>query len=122
MTGPMKDSRMSGFEAASPLLEGTELASLTIGANASRRLTLPAAFSAAAWSSEGPLIASGTDGGRRVAILSFEASESNLPQLARFPALIYNIVAWKLPARPVRAPRPGCRSPSPSRPARRRRR
>ena len=94
MTGPMKDSRMSGFEAASPLLEGTELASLTIGANASRKLTLPAAFSAAAWSSEGPLIASGTDGGRRVALLSFEPSESNLPQLASFVDLIDNIVAW----------------------------
>jgi Ca-activated chloride channel homolog len=94
MLGPMKDSRMSGFEAASPLLEGTELASLTIGAGASRRLRLPPAYSADAWSSEGPLVASGIDGGRRVAVLSFEPSESNLPQLSSFVDLIDNIVAW----------------------------
>ena len=92
--GKMKDSRMSGSEAASPLLDGVELASLTIGGGASRRLSLPAAMTAAAWSSEGPLIASGTEAGRRVAVLSFEPSESNLPQLAGFPTLIDNIVAW----------------------------
>jgi Ca-activated chloride channel family protein len=92
--GKMRDSRLSGSEAASPLLDGVELASLTIGAGASRRPSLPAAMTAAAWSSEGPLIASGTEGGRRVAVLSFEPSESNLPQLASFPTLIDNIVAW----------------------------
>jgi uncharacterized membrane protein len=92
--GEMHDSRISGSEAASPLLEGVELASLTIGAGASRRLALPASLSAAAWSAEGPLIAAGTDQGRRVATISFEPSESNLPQLAGFPTLIDNIVAW----------------------------
>jgi Ca-activated chloride channel homolog len=92
--GTMHDSRVSGTETASPLLAGVELASLTIGSEASQRLALPAAFSAAAWSSEGPLIASGTDQGRRVATISFEPSESNLPQLAGFPTLIDNIVAW----------------------------
>jgi hypothetical protein len=92
--GKMKDSRMSGNEAASPLLDGVDLASLTIGAGASQRLALPAQYSATAWSSEGPLIASGIDGGRRVATISFEPSESNLPQLGGFPTLIDNIVAW----------------------------
>ncbi|MBS1883402.1 MAG: VWA domain-containing protein, partial [Actinobacteria bacterium] len=92
--GTMADSRMSGTEAASPLLDGVELASLTIGAEASRRLALPAAMTAAAWSSEGPLIASGTEDGERVAVISFEPSESNLPQLADFPTLIDDIVAW----------------------------
>jgi Mg-chelatase subunit ChlD len=92
--GKMHDSRMSGTEAASPLLEGADISSLTIGAGAARRLALPATMTAAAWSAEGPLIASGTDGGRRVAVMSFEPSESNLPQLAAFPALIDNIVAW----------------------------
>jgi uncharacterized protein YegL len=92
--GTMHDSRVSGTEAADPLLDGVELASLTIGSKASKRLALPASFGAAAWSSEGPLIASGTDQGRRVATISFEPSESNLPQLAGFPTLIDNIVAW----------------------------
>jgi uncharacterized membrane protein len=92
--GKMHDSRLSGTEVASPLLDGVELASLTIGAGASRRLALPASLSAAAWSSEGPLIAAGSEGGRRLATISFEPSESNLPQLAGFPTLIDNIVAW----------------------------
>jgi Ca-activated chloride channel family protein len=92
--GKMHDSRMSGFEVASPLLDGVDLSSLTIGSGASNRLALPDSLSAAAWSAEGPLIAAGTDAGSRVAILSFEPSESNLPQLAGFPALIDNIVAW----------------------------
>ena len=106
--GKMKDSRMSGSEAASPLLEGVDLASLTIGAAASRRLALPAALTAAAWSSEGPLIASGTEAGRRVATISFEPSESNLPQLGGFPTLIDNIVAWsqRLATRTAAAGRP----------------
>jgi Ca-activated chloride channel family protein len=101
--GKMRDSRMSGTEAASPLLEGVDLASLTIGSKASRRLALPAAMSAAAWSSEGPLIASGTVSGRRVAVLSFEPSESNLPQLSDFPDLIDNIVAWSQRLAPATA-------------------
>jgi uncharacterized membrane protein len=92
--GKMRDSRLSGTEAASPLLAGADISSLTIGAGAARRLALPASMSAAAWSAEGPLIASGTEGGRRVAVMSFEPSESNLPQLAAFPALIDNVVAW----------------------------
>ena len=92
--GEMDDSRLSGVEAASPLLEGVDLSSLTIGAEAARRLALPAAFGAAAWSAEGPLIAAGDDDGRRVAVIAFEPAESNLPQLAGFPALIDNIVAW----------------------------
>jgi Ca-activated chloride channel family protein len=90
----MHDSRLSGTEAASPLLDGADISSLTIGAGAARRLALPAPMTAAAWSSEGPLIASGTDGGSRVAVMAFEPSESNLPQLAAFPALIDNFVAW----------------------------
>jgi Ca-activated chloride channel homolog len=90
----MHDSRMSGTEAASPLLEGADISSLTIGAGAARRLALPPTMTAAAWSAEGPLIASGTDDGSRVAVLAFEPSESNLPQLAAFPTLIDNIVAW----------------------------
>jgi uncharacterized membrane protein len=92
--GKMHDSRLSGTEAASPLLEEADISSLTIGAGAARRLALPATMTAAAWSSEGPLIASGTEGGSRVAVMAFEPSESNLPQLAAFPALIDNIVAW----------------------------
>ncbi|HVX33611.1 MAG TPA: VWA domain-containing protein [Solirubrobacterales bacterium] len=101
--GKMHDSRLSGTEAASPLLEGADISSLTIGAGAARRLALPASMTAAAWSAEGPLIASGTEGGRRVAVISFEPSESNLPQLAAFPALIDNIVAWSQRLAPAAA-------------------
>jgi Mg-chelatase subunit ChlD len=103
LLGTMGDSRMSGSEPASSLLEGVDLASLTIGAKASKRLALPAAMSAAAWSPEGPLIASGTEAGGRVAVVSFEPSESNLPQLSGFPTLIDNIVAWSFRLAPPSA-------------------
>jgi uncharacterized protein YegL len=103
LRGTMHDSRMSGTEAASPLLSGVDLSSLTIGAEASQRFALPSSYGAVAWSSEGPLISSATVEGRRVATISFEPSESNLPQLAGFPTLIDNIVAWSQLQAPERA-------------------
>ena len=102
LRGTMHDSRMSGTEAASPLLSGVDLSSLTIGAEASQRFALPASYGAVAWSSEGPLVSAATVEGRRVATISFEPSESNLPQLAGFPALIDNIVAWSQRQAPER--------------------
>lgn len=51
--GKMHDSRMSGYEAASPLLEGVDLSSLTIGSGASKRFALPDSLSAVAWKRKG---------------------------------------------------------------------
>jgi Ca-activated chloride channel family protein len=92
--GTLRDSRLSGEEAGSSLLKRVDLSSLTIYRGGARRLALPTGLSAVAWSPEGPLIAAGSEGGQRLAVASFEPARSNLPQLASFPMLIANLVAW----------------------------
>jgi von Willebrand factor type A domain/Aerotolerance regulator N-terminal len=92
--GKLADSRLSGERSDSPPLGGVGLESLTIGAGAARQLTPPDWLGAVAWSPDGPLISAGTEGGQRVAALSFQPAESNLPQLDAFPLLVAKIVAW----------------------------
>jgi uncharacterized protein YegL len=94
VAGALADGRLSGLQAGSPLLENVDLTSLALDADGARRLVLPAWMSAVAWSPGGPLVAAGADAGRRVAVLAFEPSASNLPQLAAFPVLVANIAAW----------------------------
>lgn len=94
VAGALADARLSGADPTSALLAGVDLASLTIEREAARRLTPPAWMQAAAWSPEGPLLAAGSDGGQRVATLAFDPSASNLPQLASFPRLVADLVAW----------------------------
>ncbi len=92
--GPLARGRLSGTDEAAAVLDGVELGSLTIGRQGARRLTLPPWLRAAAWSPGGPLLALGTHAGRREALLAFDPSASNLPQLASFPRLVENLVAW----------------------------
>ncbi|HVX32000.1 MAG TPA: VWA domain-containing protein [Solirubrobacterales bacterium] len=92
--GPLARSRLSGTDAASPVLDGVDLASLTIGRGGARRLGLPPWLRALAWAPGGPLLAVGVLQGRREAVLAFDPSASNLPQIASFPRLVQNLVAW----------------------------
>ncbi len=92
--GTLADSLVSGSDPTSPLLADVDLTSLTIYARAARRLVLPDWMQAAVWSPEGPLLASGSRGGQRVATLALDPSASNLPQLASFPLLVSNLVTW----------------------------
>jgi Ca-activated chloride channel homolog len=90
--GALSNSRLSGSDPTSGLLEGADLTSLTIYSGQARRLTLPSWMAAVAWSPEGPLLAAGSRGGQRVEVLAFEPSGSDLPQLAAFPVLVANLV------------------------------
>jgi Ca-activated chloride channel family protein len=101
--GGLSDSRVSGSEPSSPLLAGVDLLSLSIDAGAGRRMRLPGWMQSALWSPEGPLLAAGEHGGRRVAMLSFDPSLSDLPQLEAFPALIANLVAFGQEWAPAKA-------------------
>ena len=87
-------TRASGLDPASALLADVDLTSLTIDGGGSRALTLPPYMSGAAWSPDGPLLAAGDDGHQRLAVLSFDPTESDLPQLASFPILAANLVRW----------------------------
>jgi uncharacterized protein YegL len=90
----LADSRLSGEAEGDPLLAGVDLAALTIDDEAAAKLVLPSWARAVAWSPEGPLLARGTHAGRRVAIVSFQPSESNLPGLPGFAPLAADIAAW----------------------------
>ncbi len=94
VAGTLRDSVASGLDPASGLLTGVDLTSLSIDSGGSRALTLPPYMSAAAWSPDGPLLAAGDDGRQRVAVISFDPAESDLPQLASFPILAANLVRW----------------------------
>jgi hypothetical protein len=88
----MRESVLSGGDPTSPLLEGVELSSLALDAGGARVLSLPAGLRWIAWSPEGPLLASGLDAGRRLAVLAFDPAKSDLPQLPAFPLLIANLL------------------------------
>jgi hypothetical protein len=92
--GHLADARLAGTSPASPLLSGVDLTSLAIAPSSVAHATLPRWMSPDAWARGGPLLASGVDGGQRVALLTFDPAESTLPQLAGFPQLIANVVAW----------------------------
>ncbi len=92
--GGLSDSRVSGSETSSPLLAGVDLLSLSIDAGSGRRMLLPSWMQATLWSPEGPLLAAGGHGGQRVALLSFDPTLSDLPELEAFPKLIANLVAF----------------------------
>jgi Ca-activated chloride channel homolog len=106
--GALARSRLSGTDPTAAVLDGVDLGSLTIGRKGASRLTLPPWLRAAAWSPGGPLLALGTHAGRREAVLAFDPSDSNLPQLASFPRLVENLVAasteWAPASVTARAP------------------
>jgi hypothetical protein len=90
----LSDSTPSGTEAGSELLTGVDLASLKIDPGAGRTLALPPYLTPIAWSPGGVLLGAGDDGSRRLAVLAFDPSQSDLPQLASFPVLAANLVRW----------------------------
>jgi Ca-activated chloride channel homolog len=92
--GPLARSRLSGTDEGAGVLDGVDLGSLTIGAKGAQRLTLPPWLRAVVWAPGGPLLALGTHQGQSEAVLAFDPSASNLPQLASFPRLVENVVAW----------------------------
>jgi hypothetical protein len=92
--GTLGESVVSGTDAGNELLEGVELASLAITANAAKRLTPPPWLAPVVWSPDGVLLAAGGNGSQRVAALAFEPGQSNLTQLPALPILAANLVRW----------------------------
>ncbi len=92
--GALGEAALSGSDTGSELLAGVELSGLSIDRGAASRLTLPPWLAPVLWSPDGTLLAAGDDGRQRVAALSFEPGQSNLPQLPALPILAANIVRW----------------------------
>ncbi|HUE27028.1 MAG TPA: BatA domain-containing protein [Solirubrobacteraceae bacterium] len=102
--GALPDSTLSGTDAGSDLLSGVDLTSLAVNSDAARSLALPGYLMPVVWSPDGPLLAAGDDGSRRVAVLSFDPAQSDLPQLASFPVLASNLVRYAAGWAPASAP------------------
>lgn len=94
VAGTLSDTSLSGTDQTSPLLTDVDLASLAIDRGAARAVHLPSWIVPVAWSAAGPLFAAGDDGRQRVAVLTFDPTDSDLQQLAAFPLLAGNIVNW----------------------------
>ena len=94
VTGSLAAPAVSGTVSGSELLDGVELESLSIDRNAAERLSLPAWLAPVVWSPGGVLLAAGSNGRQRVAVLGFEPVRSNLPQLTALPILARNLVRW----------------------------
>ena len=90
----LADTAVSGEDMASPLLSGVDLTSLDIAPDSAAQLDLPTDLQPVVWTTSGPLISTGTLDGRRVAVLSFNPSASNIGQLPAYPLLTANLVQW----------------------------
>ncbi len=85
---------VSGEDTASPLLSGVDLTSLDVPQGTGEQFSLPDGLRPVVWAADGPLLAAGSLQGRRVAVLTFDPSTSNLGQLDAFPLLIANVLRW----------------------------
>ncbi len=92
--GVLGGSIVSGEDAASPLLNGVDLTSLDVPQGTGEQFSLPDGLHPVVWAADGPLLAAGLLQGRRVAVLTFDPSTSNLVQLNAFPLLIANVLRW----------------------------
>ncbi|MBI4771122.1 MAG: BatA domain-containing protein [Chloroflexi bacterium] len=75
-----------------------------------RQVQLPAWAEAAVTAPGGPLVFAGAQGGRRVAVITFDLHDSDLPLQVAFPILISNLVDYLAPSQALAAPdglRPG---------------
>jgi hypothetical protein len=94
VAGALAETVVSGTDAGSELLGGVELSALSIEAHAASRLEPPRWLAPVVWSPAGVLLAAGDNGRQRVAVMSFEPGQSNLPQLPALPILAANLVQW----------------------------
>jgi hypothetical protein len=95
---------VTAVRAGDPLLSGVDLSSLVV--SSATKVRLPGWATVDVAGDAGPLLFSGTTGGRRVAVLLFDprttvgANASNLATLLAFPTLLQNAVRVLAPAPP----------------------
>ena len=90
--GPATDVRPIPPGTASPLLAGLDLGALLV--RQGQQITPPTWLDPVVDSTAGPLLLAGERPTGRVAVLTFDPNESNLPKLAAFPLLMANLVEW----------------------------
>jgi hypothetical protein len=104
VTGTAAAPGVTAVRAGDPLLSGVDLSSLVV--SSATKVRLPGWATVDVASEAGPLLFSGTTGGRRIAVLLFDprttvgANASNLATLLAFPTLLQNAVRVLAPAPP----------------------
>ncbi|MFQ5612504.1 MAG: VWA domain-containing protein [Anaerolineae bacterium] len=95
VNGVFTQTRLVRVEADHPLLAYVSLDNLHV---ARAQAVQPPAWGQTLVEAEGgPLLVAGQVGGRRVAVLSFDLHQSDLPLQIDFPILIVNLARWLLP-------------------------
>ncbi|MDQ2809150.1 MAG: VWA domain-containing protein [Chloroflexota bacterium] len=110
--GTLENVRAQTPATAHPLLAGLDVAALLV--QKARRITPPPWLEPLISADGGPLLLAGVLNGRRVAVLTFDPQDSNLPQLATFPVLLTNLLDWLDPLVEAGAQRPGAAIPLPA--------
>ena len=101
----MFDARPQAGAVLHPILSGVDLAPLIVD-QASNIQPVPWLETVLS-GGEGPLILAGERDGRRIAVLTFDPRDSNLPKLVAFPLLMYNLADWLYPLAGKGSLRPG---------------
>lgn len=95
-------SNTQGIRAADhPLVEFTDWSNVHV--RQARRVEPPAWAEVLVESDGGPLLLAGADAGRRVAVLTFDLHDSDLPLQITFPVLFANLVPYLVHAQPAQA-------------------
>ncbi len=94
-----------------PLLADLDLRALYV--DKASKLGVPSWLDSLVQAPNGPLLLAGERDGRRIAVLTFDPRDSNLPKLAAFPLLMANMADWLYPQAGVGALHPGDAAPVP---------
>ena len=110
--GTLENVRAQTPATAHPLLAGLDVPAVLV--QKARRITPPAWLEPLIPADGGPLLLAGVQNGRRIAVLTFDPQDSNLPQLATFPVLLTNLLDWLDPLLEAGAQLPGAAIPLPA--------
>jgi Ca-activated chloride channel family protein len=100
VTGTFSDTQLSRV-ADSPLLAYVDFGQVQI--LEARKVDPPAWANVLVAARGGPLLLVGEPAGRRVAVLTFDLHQSDLPLQIAFPVLVANLVSWLTPGLPFDA-------------------
>jgi Ca-activated chloride channel homolog len=94
--GQVRRPRVATWDREDPILSFVDIRDMNV--NTAAKLDLPRWAKPLITTADGvPLMASGQDGDRRVAIMPFDLQQSNLPLMSAFPILMANMVNYLSP-------------------------
>ena len=102
VAGTLTRTQVTHIEAKDSLLRYVDLDDLLIAR--ARAIVSPSWARAVVAAEGGPLLLAGEVNGRRVAILTFDLHQSNLPLQVAFPILIANLSTWLAPTSAIDIP------------------